>query len=41
MPQKVDYKHLESFESWDWRNMEIIFYDCMRNIEIETWRGGI
>jgi hypothetical protein len=33
--QKVDQKHLESFEMWCWRRMEKISWtDCVRNGEV-------
>ena len=36
--QKVDYKHLESFETWRWRKMEkIMCYSRLRN-EVVLYR---
>jgi hypothetical protein len=34
MLQAADQKHLESFEMWCWRRMEIIWTDYVRNEEV-------
>jgi hypothetical protein len=38
---KVDQKHLESFEMWCWRGMEIIWTNHMRNEVLQRGEGSL